>query len=328
MFNNLINLYDLRSVSKRAMRISLKAISGLVAGRQAMVRASWAHTEEPPTNWWDIPAVQARWNRMISGDPHVAYHAYISQKYLQGRGSLKGLSLGCGTGSKELPWVETGKFSCIDAYDLSIPRIETAANISREKGYGDIIHYKVGDVYKINVEEASYDIVLGEQSLHHFSPLEDMFLTISRILKPDGYLIINEFVGPTRFQWEKRQLEAVNRLLSLLPAKYKTLWNSSSIKPKVIKHSRLGMIINDPSEAVESSRMRPLLDEIFDVIEVGQYGGSILHLLFGGIAHNFLSNDVETRRWLDLCFEVEDLLLAGGEVESDFIVAVCRKKLH
>ncbi len=85
------------------------------------------------------------------------------------------------------------------------------------------------------------------------------------------------------------------------------------------------MILGDPSEAVESSKIRPLLHKIFEVVEIREYGGTVLHLLFSGIAHNFLSEDTETRHWLDICFEVEDSLLRKGDIQSDFIIAVCKK---
>ena len=69
-----------------------------------------------------------------------------------------------------------------------------------------------------------------------------------------------------------------------------------------------------------------MLRDIFEVVEIIRIRGALLHLLFDGIARNFLSEDAETRRWLETCFQVEELLLATGELQSDFVVAVCRKK--
>jgi hypothetical protein len=84
-------------------------------------------------------------------------------------------------------------------------------------------------------------------------------------------------------------------------------------------------MFGDPSEAVESSKIEILLYKFFKVVEVKAYGGTILHMLFNGIAHNFLSEERETQHWIDICFEVEDLLLSSGEIRSDFMVAVCKK---
>jgi hypothetical protein len=70
----------------------------------------------------------------------------------------------------------------------------------------------------------------------------------------------------------------------------------------------------------------PLLQEYFEVLEMKPYGGIMLHLLFNGIAHHFCSQDAEAKRWLDILFDVEDVLLGKGELSSDFLVAVCRKR--
>lgn len=86
------------------------------------------------------------------------------------------------------------------------------------------------------------------------------------------------------------------------------------------------MILRDPSEAVESSRILPLLTQIFDVVEIKECGGTILHLLLADIAHNFLSEEEETNRFLNLFLEVEDLILEAGDLPSDFVVAVCKKR--
>ena len=325
MFNNLVNVHDLLFLLARGTKVP-SLLRKLFQGKRKRINTAWAHTSSPPINWWDIPAVRERWNRLISGDPEVEYYEYISRKYLNGRHSLSALSIGSGTGHRELRWAEGGKFKCIDAYDLSEQRINFAIDSAEKKGLGNIIHYRIGDIYEIEMNENYYDVILLEQSLHHFSPVEDLLIRLNRFLKQDGYLIINEFVGPTRFQWTDRQLEAINGLLSALPARYRTIWNSNSIKRKVYKPSKLRMILDDPSEAVESANILPMLNKIFNVIEVREYGGTILHMLFNGIAHNFLSQDIETRSLLDACFQVEDSLLASGDIKSDFIVAVCTKR--
>lgn len=324
MFNNLVSIHDLSRLFQE-MKQGSRVFSRLIGGKQERIEKAWAHLCTSPRNWWDIPAIRERWNCLISGDPQVDYYEYISQKYLTDRDALCALSVGCGSGHRELRWAELGRFECIDAYDLSEPRIRHAISNANQKGYSDIINYRVGDMYSLEVCENYYDVVLAEQSLHHFSPLDEILVKINRFLKPNGYFIVNEFVGPTRFQWTDRQLEVTNGLLSVFPLKYKTVWDTNSIKAKIFKPGRLRMMLSDPSEAVESSKIMPLLYEIFDVIEVKEYGGTILHLLFSGIAHNFISEDMETRRLLKICFEVEDLLLTSGDIQSDFVVAICKK---
>ena len=329
MFNNWINyeeiFYLCNKIRSNPKRI-LKFASKLYASDSEKVKNTWSITKIPPTNWWDIPAVQSRWNYLVSGDRDIDYNDYISEKHLKKKHSLLALSLGCGGGERELRWAETNKFSLIDAYDLSSERIDYATKIASQGSYAKRINYQVGNIYDLDTEENYYDVVFAEQSLHHFSPLNDLLIKIERTLKSNGYFILNEFVGPTRFQWTDRQLEIVNSLLCIFPEKYKKLWNSNSIKPEVIKHSQLSMILRDPSEAIESSNILPLLYEIFDVVELKGYGGSLLHLLFGGIAHHFVTPDNEGQKLLRICFEMEDFLINAGEIDHNFVVVVCKKR--
>jgi len=326
MFNNYINIHDLLILREKGPQVLGMLFSRLFKNDKDRIKETWSSVKSPPKNCWDIPYVRERWNFLISGDREIDYYEFLSRKYLTDKGGLKALSLGCGVGHRELSWVETGRFSSIDAYDLSEERIRAARQSASAKGYGGIIHYRVGDVYNIEMRENHYDVVLGEQSLHHFSPLEELLLRVEKFLKPGGYFIVNEFVGPTKFQWTDRQIQAVNGLLEILPEKHKKLHDSGRIKPSVYRPGRLRMHMMDPSEAVESARIEPLLSQLFDVVEVKPYGGTILLLLLNGIAQNFLSDDKQTRDWLDICFLIEDQLLASNDIKSDYIVAIYKKK--
>lgn len=326
MFNNFVNVHDVVHALKKGARFFSILAGKIASTSRKRVEDTWAVTECPASNWWDIPEVNSRWNTLITGSKDVEYYEYIADKYFRARKNLIGLSLGCGTGHRELKWVGLKNFKRIEAVDISKPRIEKAMLEARARGYGDIITYKVDDIYRMDLSESHYDAIFVESSLHHFSPLREILVKINSSLKPDGYFIMNEFVGPTRFQWTERQLEVINGLLSVLPTKYKMLWRINKSKSKVVRPSKLSMILGDPSEAIESSEIMSNVIDIFEVVEVKHYGGTILHMLLSGIGHNFLSADVETRRWLNVLFEAEDLLMLEKEITSDYVVAVCRKK--
>jgi ubiquinone/menaquinone biosynthesis C-methylase UbiE len=327
MFGNLFNVHDLFFIARKTFR-------GLGGGRLPVLagtakdraKEAWKHVEAPPVSWWDIPAVRERWNLMISGDAAVDYHEYVSLKYLEGGRGLTALSLACGTGHRERRWAALGNFKRIDAYDLSEERIRHARESAEEEGLGGIVNYIVGDVYEIEMPEKSCDVVLAEQALHHFSPLEDILRRVEKSLRPGGLFVVNEFVGPTRFQWTERQLKAANALLKTLPSRYRRKWRDGTVKTRVVRPSLLGMFLRDPSEAVESSRILPLVRELFEVTEIREYGGTVISILLEGIAQNFLSGDSETRRVLRDIFDAEDRLLKSGDIKSDYVIAVCRRK--
>lgn len=85
------------------------------------------------------------------------------------------------------------------------------------------------------------------------------------------------------------------------------------------------VIAVDPSEAVRSAEIMPILQTLFDVIEYRPLGGSILQFLLADIAGNF--QDETGEQLLEVFFRLEDALIACGDLPSDFayIVATPRR---
>ncbi len=325
MFNNLVNFQDFAHLASsfRSGRV-LQLLRRMLRGRTSATQAAWDAFQDSPIEFWHIPMLQQRVNRLVSGDPQVDYISYVARKYLA-EGPLAGLSLGCGKGHKELRWARLGNFARLDAYDLSPERIAIAQADARARGMANV-HFHVGDVYRLDWPISRYDVVFGDQSLHHFAPIESLYADIHRTLKPGGYFVLNEYIGPARFQWTARQLEAADALLALLPPRYRVRWQDKKLKRRVHRPSRLSMILADPSEAVESDKIVPGLEQFFDIVERRDYGGTLLHPLFGDIAWNFQEDRPDIHKWLKLCFEVEDALLAQREIDSDFSLIVCQSR--
>jgi SAM-dependent methyltransferase len=57
--------------------------------------------------------------------------------------------------------------------------------------------------------------------MHHFEALEYICQQMQQALKPGGLIILNEYVGPNRFQFPAQQKQAINLCLSLLPQRYR-----------------------------------------------------------------------------------------------------------
>jgi ubiquinone/menaquinone biosynthesis C-methylase UbiE len=326
MFGNLVNIHDLDLLVEKARQGRLRDAFSRMVRRGAGLRGTgWDHVEYPLKNWWDIPAVMERWNLMVSGDLKVDYCAHFLRRHFAGRDSMHALSLGSGTGNREIELARSGLFQRIDAVEISGARVAYSKERAAREGIAGAIRYVEADAARVALPDGAYDLVIVEQFLHHMSPLETILSRIRRFIKPGGFFIFNEFVGPSLFQWTGSQLDAVNDLLSRLPERYRIRWKSGTVKRKVHRPGRLIMMLYDPTEAAESSRIVPLIGGMFEPVELKGYGGTLLQLLFSDIASNFLSDDAETRRYLAMCFEAEDELLRSGALESDFVVGICRK---
>jgi 2-polyprenyl-3-methyl-5-hydroxy-6-metoxy-1,4-benzoquinol methylase len=322
VLGNLVNRHDVVRLYRKLRRGHLQQMAGkLRAPEPQRVLDSWSAPGPGAGQvpWDHIPAVRRRWHTFGGLETGLAEH--VTRRWLSGRSGLRVLSLGCGSGDRELEWAQLGAFAQITGVDIAPGQIERAIRNAKEAGLDDVLSYRVADARAaLREAEGQYDVVLALDSMHHFSHLEGIMRLTARALGPGGLLIMDEYVGPSRFQWTSGQMRAANALLETLPEGHRTQ-RDGQIKRRVVRPSRLSMRLDDPSEAVESSSLMPALQRHFVILEEHPYGG-ILHLALHGIAHNFLAeDDPSTVRAMRLCLAAEDLAL--DRLGHDFTYAVC-----
>lgn len=309
----------------------LRALRGLARGRESHVAEVWGEAGSTwrvggNLHWTELPRVQARINRRVSGRPEVNPYEHTIARYW--RASLpfaRVLTLGCGEGELERGLARLGFATRHDALDLAPAAIERARAAAAAAGL-DHIQYRVADLNRVSLEPAAYDCVLGAHSVHHLEALEHVLAETARALGPGGWLFLNEYVGPSRFQWTDRQLEVVNGLLAALPARFRrNLARPGTLKTRIGRPSVLRMRLVDPSEAVRSAEILPLLPSYFEVVEVAGYGGTVLAVLLHEIAGNFADTEPGGAELLEAICDLEDALIACGDLTHDFAVVVARK---
>jgi ubiquinone/menaquinone biosynthesis C-methylase UbiE len=178
-------------------------------------------SEQPDWNsgihWVELPAVQRRLNAKVSGDTATDWIFYTLQHYFPKRLPLERcLSLCCGKGALERRLADLGAFESCDAYDIAPGCIAEAQTHAAQAGYTRI-HYAVADVNTLTLNSEQYDLILGNASIHHITALEAVFEQAACALKPDGFFVLNDYVGPSRFQFSPRQKEVVRACWTLLP---------------------------------------------------------------------------------------------------------------
>lgn len=173
--------------------------------------------------WVEVPEVLRSINRAISGDPEVDWSGYTVRKYFSSRLPLnRCLSLGSGSGELERKLARSRTFIECDGYDISPKAVERATELAKREGL-DNIRYTVTDVDGLRLPRSIYDAVWLYGALHHFRSLENVSREIAQSLAPGGLLILNEYVGPARFQFPERQKEIANLCLRLLPRRYRLI---------------------------------------------------------------------------------------------------------
>jgi SAM-dependent methyltransferase len=239
-------------------------------------------------------------------------------------GGAVGISFGCGSGEKEIRWGSTGYFSRLEGVDLAPRRIETGMASVREAGLEQVVRLQCGNMLEMPLQDGAYDVVMFQHSLHHMAPVEGVLSVASRILKPDGLLYLDEFVGPTRFQWTDDQLRLSNAILRLIPERYRRDENGF-MKRRVHRPGLLRMYLSDPSEAVDAGAIRGALSRLFEPVEVVEIGATLTQLVFSRISGNFDPEDPLANAYVELAAHIEETLIALGEIQSDQLTGVFRK---
>ena len=284
----------------KGIRFIILKLSKLSYKNRVSSKWDWSSS---PSDFWVIPQIRENWNLKASGSSTVSYEEYVCSKYLKDKVGLNLLSIGCGEGIHERNFSTFANFDKITGVDVSSVSINNARQTADETGMN--IEYYCEDFLKMKWD-TKFKVILFDSSLHHFDTI-DLFLKkyIDPILCDDGIVVVFEYCGPNRLAWNKAQLLETNRLLNLLPQKFKLLIDGKSIKKKNYKPGLLRMLIVDPSEAPDSENLVKALQNNFKIIEEKQLGWTISHLLFKSIAHNFLNDDKETKELLDFVLKNE-----------------------
>jgi len=287
-------------------------------------RSAFDETAIHASNWWMIPMIKQRWNKLISGDESVHYEQYLIEKVWKDKKNLKLLSLGSGSCGHELEFARQTQFDEIVCVDLAANRLQEAETIAQNENLSQM-KFVCSDIKKFHFPNDYYDVVLFNSSLHHFQNVEELLgKIIHSCLNDNGHLIINEYVGPTRLQFPREQINAINSALKLIDKGNKKRFKTNLTKKSFSGSGIIRMILADPSECVDSSSIMPAIHKYFSTIEEKPYGGNILMNVLKDISHHFIHPNKHQKQILTKLFEFEDDYLKNHS--SDFIFGIYKKK--
>jgi 2-polyprenyl-3-methyl-5-hydroxy-6-metoxy-1,4-benzoquinol methylase len=278
-------------------------------------------------HWLQHPLVQERINLKTSGSAQINRFEYFLNGYLDAKMPVeRALTLGSGLGDLERGLCQYGFAQSHQGVDLSDEAVRIATESARASGL-DHLSYHTADLNTIKLEREAYDVIFGISSVHHIGNLEHLLRQVRQALRPSGYFFLDEFVGPNRFQWTDAQLKSMNDQLRHLPKELRRrISDRKRFKERVVRETVGEVIASDPSEAVRSSEIVPLLTEYFRIVEIKGYGGAILHQLLYDIAGNFCEENAGSLDHLRRLFALEDELTASGAVSNDFAVIIATTK--
>lgn len=273
--------------------------------------------------WLNNKLVEESTYRLMTDTPQH-WLGWLLNDYFAQRTFDRSLSVCCGDGAHEIQLYTSGKVRFVSGIDISAGAIKQAkAKFEAAGAASDRYWFEVRDVNTLTIE-GTFDLILSTGALHHTTNLEGLLAAVEGALAPNGYFVVVEFIGPNRFQWTDRQIEVANQVLGALDPYYLRDGKHSTFERPTID----SMLKCDPSEAVRSAEVYPLVKKYFDVRYERFYNGTLLHQL-----HPLLRSELanQQRRDFDsivkLILLLEDLLIKGNVLPSDFVFLICQKPL-
>ena len=241
------------------------------------------------------------------------------EERLQGETLGKGISIGCGIGRTEMAMLQSGLVQEFDVFELSEVRIREGRELARKRGIEGRIRFNHADGMTAS---GHHDLVFWGSALHHMLDVHQAVEWSNSILRPGGMFVMDDFIGPSRFQWTDFNLSIGLRLRRILPDRLLTDPKDPSkrLPVELTRIDPAALIAQDPTEAADSERILDAVRAWFPDAEVILTGGCIYHLPLNDVLANMTQEDAPL---LDLCLVLDDLCTDLGH--SHFAVAIARK---
>lgn len=180
-----------------------------------------------PTNFWDdFYSNREKGIPFFANKPDENLVGYF-ENVLTGT-SGKALELGCGPGRNAIYFAEKGY--AVDAVDLSGQSLQWAIERAEERNLK--VNFIRKNIFDLQIEEGSYDVVYDSGCFHHIAPHRRMSYInlVRKALKPGGYFAITCFVqggelgGADITDWEVYRLRSLQGGLGFTEDRLRTIF--------------------------------------------------------------------------------------------------------
>lgn len=226
-----------------------------------------------------------------------------------------GLTLGCGAGRCERELISRGVGRSFHGIDISETAIAKAREVAKEQDLP--ITYEVADLNFVKLPEKIFDLVVCQTCLHHVLFLEHVAEQIWRSLKNDGYLWIHDFIGETQLQYDPKRLAIVNRILAILPEKFRRNTITRRLIGEV-KRPEPGRLAS-PFESIRSAEIIPVFQRWFTIEWKMEFDAFLRFVVPAGTRTAYL-DDEDTKALFEilllldqLCIEEKVVAPTGGQ---------------
>lgn len=260
--------------------------------------------------WNDIELVRRILDERATGSPDTTWFEHLRDHSGPFRHALV---LNCGNGWVERELIDRGVVSSAVGVDVSDELLDEA----RTAAGGRALRYERLDTNTAAFPDEAFDLVVNHAALHHVAHLDRVLRRLHEILEPDGVLVSWDYVGPHRNQYRAREWEAAWEVNLRLP---------EAARQTMIYPLLPAMIAGDPTEAIHSELILPVMERYFAFEHRRDLGGGIGYLL---LTHNeglHALPAAEAEPHVRAVMDADTELLAADPSSSLFVYAIARPR--
>ena len=291
----------------------------------------WDQTDTATSSeyWWNVKAIRGVIQKEITGDASRTWYT----KTIQARPTPFGRILTFGDGNG--PAFEA-HLTRKDATEIVYVNISSGEGMRFKQRVADLgidipCHFIKADVNAFNFSSLDlFDTIIDIGAFHHFENFESIFPQLNDLLKPDGFMMVDEYVGPSKWEFDRYVIDIINQWLTSLPKEL----IACSEKVKQEDFLQLWKQSGDPSESIRSGDLDEMLRRYFTLIEATSFGGTLLQPFFLTSHMNPCRLNIDNWHNTEIGVSeaerlehLEHKLIQSGEIQKDYLYYIFKKKM-
>ena len=234
--------------------------------------------------------------------------------FVNGKAFSRALIINCGNGWVERQLYDLGIFKSAVAFDYS----EELLNQAKKAADLRAIEYIQADCNKVEFEEDSFDLIVNVAAMHHVQLIDRMHRLLAKALRPEGYFLNFDYVGPHRNQYGKEHFEIIKTVNNLLPLGFAN---------KNLFHPHLETMLHvDPTEAIHSELTMECFNRYFSTEERLDLNGAIAYQIMYNNQALYQENLPSANKAVQFLLEMDELYTHYYNLPALFSYYVGRPK--
>ena len=225
--------------------------------------------------WWNNKVIRSFIQKNITGDPEISWYTKKIKERKTPFGRI--LAFGDGYGMAFEAYITRKDTTEIVYLNISEGEESRFKKKAKELGINIPCTFICANANTFDYTSlGDFDTIISVGAFHHMKNFKYIFPQLNKILKTDGIVYVDEYVGPSKWRFNEFIVDIINQLLNSLPEEL--IADRKEVKKKDFYN--LWKKSGDLFEAIKSDELDSMLKKYFNLVEETSFGGTLLQPFF------------------------------------------------